>query len=153
MELRIAVDPLDGPEIADLLTGHLAEMHAHSPEDSVHALDLDELRKPEITCWSGRIGAGLVGCVALKELDPTHGEIKSMRTATGYTGRGIAAALLTHLLDVARTRGYERVSLETGTAEFFAPAVRLYRRHGFDFCGPFAGYISDPHSVFLTLRL
>ncbi|GAB2635269.1 GNAT family N-acetyltransferase [Nocardia goodfellowii] len=119
--LRISVDDLSGPDIAALLTQHLADMYANSPEDSVHALDLDELRKPEITFWAARAGDTLVGCTALKELDPTHGEIKSMRTATGHTGRGIAAALLTHLIAEARTRGYTRLSLETGTADFFAP--------------------------------
>ncbi|MEU8898064.1 GNAT family N-acetyltransferase [Nocardia sp. NPDC048505] len=150
---RITVDDLTGPDIAALLTAHLADMHVHSPEDSVHALDLDALRKPEITFWSAREHGELVGCVALKELDPTHGEIKSMRTAAGHTGRGIAAALLTHLVAAARARGYQRLSLETGTAEFFAPAVRLYQRHGFELCPPFADYAPDPHSVFLTLRL
>ncbi|MGW0249471.1 GNAT family N-acetyltransferase [Nocardia goodfellowii] len=151
--LRISVDDLSGPDIAALLTQHLADMYANSPEDSVHALDLDELRKPEITFWAARAGDTLVGCTALKELDPTHGEIKSMRTATGHTGRGIAAALLTHLIAEARTRGYTRLSLETGTADFFAPALRLYQRHGFEPCGPFAGYTDDPHSIFLTRTL
>ncbi|MEV0246202.1 GNAT family N-acetyltransferase [Nocardia sp. NPDC050712] len=149
----IAVDDLTGPDIAALLTQHLADMHAHSPEDSVHALDLVELRKPEITFWSARDGGALLGCTALKELDPTHGEIKSMRTATGHTGRGIAAALLGHLLAEARARGYARLSLETGATEFFAPAVRLYQRHGFEFCDPFADYAADPHSLFLTRTL
>ncbi|WP_228538212.1 GNAT family N-acetyltransferase [Nocardia sp. XZ_19_385] len=151
--LQITVDDLSGPDIAALLTQHLADMYAHSPEDSVHALDLDELRKPEITFWAARDGGTLVGCTALKELDPTHGEIKSMRTATDYTGRGIAATLLTHLISEARARGYARLSLETGTSDFFAPAVRLYQRHSFDFCGPFAGYTEDPHSIFMTLEL
>ncbi|MEV6276118.1 GNAT family N-acetyltransferase [Nocardia sp. NPDC051832] len=151
--LHITVDDLAGPEIAALLTQHLADMYANSPEDSVHALDLDKLRKPEITFWAARDGDALVGCTALKELDPTHGEIKSMRTADGHTGRGIAAALLAHLIAEARARGYTRLSLETGTADFFAPAVRLYQRHGFDFCGPFADYTADPHSYFMTLEL
>jgi len=151
--LRIIVDDLSGPEVAALLTQHLAEMHDNSPACSVHALDLDALRDPSVTFWSAREDSELAGCAALKELDPAHGEIKSMRTATHRTGRGIASMLLNHLIAEADARGYQRLSLETGTADYFAPAQRLYARHGFELCAPFADYVEDPHSVFMTRAL
>ncbi len=147
----------DSPTRADvvaLLTEHLADMYATSPAESVHALDPSSLATPEITFVTARDGAGrLLGCGALKALDPRHGELKSMRTAAGARGRGVATRVLTHLLAVAAGRGYTRVSLETGAEEYFAPARRLYVRHGFVPCPPFAAYVPDPHSVFLTLTL
>ncbi|RDI64741.1 GNAT family N-acetyltransferase [Nocardia pseudobrasiliensis] len=151
--MRIVVDDVTGAELIDLLGGHLADMYEHSPEDSVHALDLDGLRKPEVTLWTIWDENTLAGCGALKELDPTHGEIKSMRTAPVVRRRGVGALMLGHILAEARTRGYDRVSLETGTAEFFSPARRLYERHGFRPCPPFADYAEDPHSIFMTLAL
>ncbi|WP_157110566.1 GNAT family N-acetyltransferase [Nocardia anaemiae] len=151
--LRIVVDDLSGPEVAALLTQHLAEMFDNSPEDSVHALDLDALRRPNVTFWSAWEDDELAGCGALKQLDPSHGEIKSMRTASDRTGRGIASALLKHLISEARARDYQRLSLETGASEYFAPAQRLYARHGFEICAPFADYVEDPHSVFMTRTL
>ncbi|WP_433684111.1 GNAT family N-acetyltransferase [Nocardia sp. CA-119907] len=152
-DLRIVVDDLSGPKVAALLTQHLAEMYDNSPADSVHALDLDALRGPDITFWSAWEDSELAGCGALKRLDATHGEIKSMRTATDRTGRGIAATLLNHLIAEARARGFHRLSLETGASDYFAPAQRLYARHGFEVCPPFADYIEDPHSVFMTRTL
>ncbi|MGV9818541.1 GNAT family N-acetyltransferase [Nocardia xishanensis] len=151
--LRIAVDDLTGSDIVDLLATHLAEMHANSPAGSMHALDLTELREPGITFWSARENDELLGCGALKRLDAIHGEIKSMRTAAGYTGRGVAAALLRHIIGEARARGYRMLSLETGAAPYYLPAQRLYARHGFQVCPPFGGYTDDPHSVFMTLAL
>lgn len=151
--LRIEVDDPATPDVTALLTEHLDDMRAHSPADSMHALDLAALRDPAVTLWSAREGEVLVGCGALKYLDPAHAEIKSMRTATGHTGRGVAAAVLTRVIAVARDRGHRRLSLETGAAEYYRPAVRLYRRHGFRICGPFADYAPDPHSVFMTLTL
>ncbi|MGV9613864.1 GNAT family N-acetyltransferase [Nocardia xishanensis] len=151
--LRIAVDGLTGPDIIDLLATHLAEMHANSPAGSMHALDLTELRQPGITFWSARENDELLGCGALKQLDATHGEIKSMRTAAGHTGRGVAAALLRHIVGEARARGYRRLSLETGAAPYYLPAQRLYARHGFQVCPPFGEYTDDPHSVFMTSAL
>ncbi|WP_433760534.1 GNAT family N-acetyltransferase [Nocardia sp. CA-135398] len=151
--LRIIVDDLSGSQVAALLTQHLAEMYDNSPEDSVHALDLDALRGPNVTFWSAWEDDELAGCGALKHLDPTHGEIKSMRTASDRTGRGIASALLEHLIAEARARGYQRLSLETGASEYFAPAQRLYVRHGFEICAPFADYVEDPHSLFMTRTL
>ncbi|WP_067700384.1 GNAT family N-acetyltransferase [Nocardia jejuensis] len=151
--MRIVVEDLTGAEVIELLREHVAEMLDNSPEDSMHALDLDGMRKPEVTCWSVWDGTELAGFGALKELDPTHGEIKSMRTVAARQGRGAAALLLGHIIEQARERGYRRLSLETGASEFYAPAVRLYARHGFTHRGPFADYTEDPHSVFMTREL
>lgn len=151
--MRIVVDDLTGPEVIGLLEAHVAEMLANSPEESMHALDVAALQKPDITFWSAWDGGELAGCGALKELDPTHGEIKSMRTTAGFRGRGVASQLLRHILGAATARGYARLSLETGSSEFYRPAVRLYERYGFEHCGPFADYREDPHSVFMTRAL
>ncbi|WP_378732079.1 GNAT family N-acetyltransferase [Nocardia brasiliensis] len=151
--LRIVVDDLSGPEIAALLTDHLSDMAAHSPAESMHALDLAGLRRPEITFWSGWDGDTLAGCAALEQLDDEHAEIKSMRTAATHKRRGIASILLRHLLAEATARGYRRVSLETGAGEFFVPAQKLYAAHGFEFCDPFGDYQLDPYSVFMTRTL
>ncbi|MBF6138222.1 GNAT family N-acetyltransferase [Nocardia otitidiscaviarum] len=151
--MRIIVDDLTDPRVIALLEAHVAEMLDNSPEDRMHALDLDGLRKPEITCWTVWDGADLAGCGALKELDATHGEIKSMRTIGARRGRGVGGMLLRHIVEQAAGRGYERLSLETGAADFYLPAVRLYQRHGFTHCGPFADYAADPHSVFMTRSL
>lgn len=151
--LQIRPDPVTGPEIVDLLTAHLREMIRITPEGSVHALDLDGLRRAEITVWGAWEGATLLGCGALKEIDPTQGEIKSMHTAAAHRGRGIAQALLDTILAEAGRRGYARVSLETGATAAFAAAQTLYRRNGFTDCGPFADYRADPHSLFLTKPL
>ncbi|MFE2954857.1 GNAT family N-acetyltransferase [Nocardia tengchongensis] len=151
--MRIEVDDLTGPEVIGLLEAHVTEMLANSPEESMHALDVAALRKPEITFWSAWDGGELAGCGAIKELDPAHGEIKSMRTTDAYRGRGVASQLLRHILAEAGARGYRRLSLETGSSEFYRPAVRLYERYGFEHCGPFADYAEDPHSVFMTRAL
>jgi len=151
MEIRI--DDLRGTEIRALLEEHLRSMRALSPPESVHALDLDKLRRPDISFWTVWHDAVLVGCGALKELDRTHGEIKSMRTPAALRRRGAGRAILAHIVDVARRRSYERLSLETGATEAFAPAHRLYESFGFRRCGPFGDYAPDPNSVFMTLRL
>ncbi|WP_405165704.1 GNAT family N-acetyltransferase [Nocardia sp. NBC_01499] len=153
LELRIVANDLAGPEIAALLTEHLTDMAAQSPAESVFALDIDALRRPEITFWSGWDGDTLAGCAALKHLDDEHAEIKSMRTAATHKRRGVASILLRHLLAEATARGYRRVSLETGTPEFFVPAQKLYAAHGFEFCGPFGDYQLDPYSHFMTRTL
>jgi putative acetyltransferase len=152
---RIEVDDLTSLDIIQLLGEHLASAALHSPPESIHALDLDRLRQPNITFWSARHESELLGCCALKELDSRHGEIKSMRTAPGHLRKGVAARLLEHLLGEATRRGYQQLSLETGSMEAFAPARRLYGRFGFEACGPFADYVEDPYSVFMTrwLRL
>lgn len=151
--MQIRIDPLTGPEVVALLQEHLDDMRLHSPPESIHALDLGKLRAPGITFWSAWEDDALVGCVALKELDPTHGEIKSMRTGRAHRGKGIGVALLRHVLDEAARRGYLRLSLETGSMAAFVPARTLYARFGFEPCGPFGEYVEDPHSVFMTRDL
>jgi len=148
MELRLG--DLSSPQVIQLLQEHLRSAALHSPSASVHALDVAALRKPEITFWSVWEGSELMGCGALKELDPRHGEIKSMRTAISHQGKGVAARLMRHLLEEAARRSYRRLSLETGSMEAFAPARRLYARFGFEACEPFADYVEDPYSVFMT---
>lgn len=151
--LRIVVDPLTGPEIAALLQEQLDEMYRRSPPESVHALDLDRLRAPDITFWSAWDGDVLLGCAALRELDPAHGEVKSMRTVARARRRGVAAALLSRVVEEARRRGYRRLSLETGSQPAYVPARALYARAGFRPCAPFADYVEDPCSTFMTLAL
>ena len=151
--MQIRVDDLRGPEIAELLVAHVAFCRDSSPPESTHVLDLDALRSPAITFWSAWHDATLLGCAALKELDPSHGEIKSMHTAAQHRGRGVALALLVHVVDAARSRHYRRLSLETGSMEAFAPARALYARFGFAVCEPFGDYRLDPNSVFMTLEL
>ncbi|HEX7492432.1 MAG TPA: GNAT family N-acetyltransferase [Candidatus Limnocylindrales bacterium] len=151
--MLIRIDDLRGPEIVALLEEHLEEMHATSPEESCHALDLDELRRPEITFWTAWDGEVLMGCGALKEFDSTHAEIKSMRTVAAQRGRGVATAMMERILEEAATRGYERLSLETGSGDFFGPARALYEKFGFIACPPFAGYRDDPNSYFMTREL
>ena len=153
MDLVIRREDLNGPEIAALLQTHLDDAARHSPPASVHALDLEGLRVPEITFWSAWSGGALLGCGALKELSPVHGEIKSMHTALVHRGKGVAGRLLTHILNEAKARSYQRLSLETGSMAAFAPARALYTRFGFKTCGPFAAYREDPNSVFMTLDL
>lgn len=151
--IEIRIDDLSGPEIAQLLREHLQDMALHSPPESIHALDLEALRRPEITFWTVWEGSELLGCGAIKQLDPLHGEIKSMRTAARHKGKGVAAGLLAHILEQAGRRGYRRLSLETGSMQAFAPAHRLYARYGFAMCEPFADYIEDPNSVFMTREI
>ena len=151
--MDIETDDLSRDAVHELLAEHLADMHATSPPESVHALDLTGLTDPAVTVWTLWNDAAVLGCAALKELSIVEGEIKSMRTSTAARGRGVATRLLTHVIDEARRRGYERLSLETGSQDFFAPARRLYRRHGFVACPPFGNYVSDPNSTYLTLPL
>lgn len=153
---RMLVAPEDpsAPDIVALLRQHLADMHAESPPESVHALDVEALRADHITFLAARDGDGsLMGVGAIAELAPGHGELKSMRTVPEFRGRGVAAAIVAALIDLARDRGYTRVSLETGTQEYFAAAHRLYERAGFVECGPFGKYRLDPNSRFFTLEL
>ena len=151
--MQIVLDDLSGPEVAELLGEHLRDMALHSPPESVHALNLDSLRQPDISFWNLREDGQLLGCGALKQLDDQHGEVKSMRTARAHLRRGVAASLLTHIVDEARRRGYRRLSLETGSAEAFRPAHEMYSRFGFVRCGPFGDYVEDPFSVFMTKEL
>ena len=151
--MEIRVDDLRGPEIIALLEAHLDLMRAITPPESVHALDLDALRAPDVTFWTVWDAAKLVCCGALKELAPTHGEIKSMHTAKHTRGRGFARTLLEHIIAVAKRRGYHRLSLETGATEHFTPARNLYAAFGFTPTGPFGNYAPDPHSAFMTREL
>jgi len=146
----IVVDDLSGPQIAEFLQRHVDQMRSVTPPESVHALDLDGLRRPEVTFWTMLDDSTVVGCGALKELDPEHGEVKSMRTAPAYQRRGVASGMLGHIIGQARQRGYTRLSLETGSFDFFAPARALYEKFGFEYCAPFADYRADPNSAFLT---
>jgi len=151
--MEIRSDDLAGPEIRELLAEHLRSMHELSPPESVHALDLAALRGSDITFWTAWSNSELLGCGALKELSPAHGEIKSMRTRSARRRQGVARAMLQHIIAEARARSYARLSLETGSMEAFEPARRLYEAFGFGYCPPFADYIEDPNSSFMTLEL
>ncbi len=151
--MDIKIDDLEGPEIHELLREHLRTAALHSPPESVHALNIEALRQPEITFWTVWESGELLGCGALKELDSRHAEIKSMRTSSSHLRKGVAKNLLYHMIEEAGRRGYGRLSLETGSMEAFAPARQLYAGCGFTYCGPFAGYVEDSYSVFMTREL
>jgi putative acetyltransferase len=148
----IKIDDLTGPEVAELVGEHLHGMSLNSPPESIHALNLEGLKKPEITFWSAWEGKELVGCGALKELDGQHGEIKSMRTSASHLRKGIARRMLQHIIEEAKRRGYRQLSLETGSMDAFEPARRLYASFGFQYCRPFSDYTEDPNSVFMTIK-
>ncbi|MEH7511777.1 GNAT family N-acetyltransferase [Gottfriedia acidiceleris] len=151
--MEIKVDDLTGNEVANLISEHLQGMTQHSPLESIHALNLEGLKIPEITFWSVWEQSELVGCGALKELDSLHGEVKSMRTSSAHLRKGVARCMLQHIIKEAKNRGYKRISLETGSMEAFDPAKKLYELFGFKYCKPFADYKDDPNSVFMTLEL
>lgn len=151
--MNIKKDDLQGSEICALLQEHLESMALHSPPESIHALDVAALRQPGITFWTVWESGELLGCGAIKELDSQHGEIKSMRTSSSHLRKGVAKKLLNHILEEASRRGYSRLSLETGSMEAFEPARKLYAGFGFSYCEPFADYVEDPNSVFMTRRL
>jgi putative acetyltransferase len=151
--MRIEIDDLTRPQVLALLNEHLTNMYELSPPESVHALDVSKLRGSDITFWTVWEGAELLGCGALKELSPKHGEVKSMRTPQRMRRRGAGRAVLSHIVGVARERAYQLLSLETGSAEAFLPAQKLYESFGFTYCGPFGDYKDDPNSVFMQLRL
>lgn len=153
MNVSVVLDDLSGPEVAGLLADHLASMRAASPACSVHALPLDGLRDPAITFWSAWVDGAVAGCGALKELSPTAGEVKSMRTAPAHLRRGVAAAVLTEIVATARARGYAELLLETGHGGPFDAAHALYARFGFVPCGPFADYTDDEFSRYFRLGL
>lgn len=150
---RVVEDDLTGPEIAALLTLHLSEMHAWSPPESVHAMPIERLRASDVTFFAAWDEDRLAACGAIKQLDPGHGELKSMRADPAYRGRGAGRAVLDALIAEARRRGYARLSLETGSTADFAPAHRLYLANGFVDFGPFADYREDPFSRFMTRTL
>ena len=150
MNFEIRRDNLSGADVQALVQDHITEMLSDAPIDSVHALPLDSLRKPEVTFWSAWHQGELSGCGALLELDGAHGEIKSMRTKAKFLRMGVGQAMLNRIISEANMRGYARLSLETGSAEAFKPALNLYEQNGFEVCGPFGDYKHDPHSVFMT---
>jgi putative acetyltransferase len=151
--VKIVVDDLTGPQIAEFLDEHVQEMRSITPLESKHALDLDGLRQPDVTFWSVLDGDTVVGCGAIKRLDADHAELKSMRTRSARKRSGIASLLLEHILAEARRMGFARISLETGSADFFRPARSLYEKYGFEYCEPFADYRLDPNSAYLTRTL
>ena len=152
-EITIRADDLRGPEIAALLEAHLDHMRAISPPKSVHALDLDALRAPDITFWTMWLEGKLVGCGALRELDTSHGEIKSMHTINTLRGKGLGRRILAHIIDEAERRGYDRLSLETGATDDFVVARSLYAAFGFTTCPPFGSYTPDPFSTCMTFEM
>lgn len=153
MGLGIVEDDLSGEDIRALVALHLSNMHASSPACKVHALPVEALRQPGVTFYSAWMNDDLAGMGAIREIDARHGELKSMRSAPDWLGKGVGEAILLHLLEVARARGYTRVSLETGQGPAFEPALGLYRKHGFVNCAAFADYVLDDFSQCLTLKL
>lgn len=149
-EISILVDDLTSEATLQLIARHLDGMHEYSPPESVHALDVDALRDPAVTFWSAWIDGELAGIGALKALDPTRGELKSMRVDDRFRGAGVGRALLRHIISDARARGMTSLWLETGTTPDFAPAQRLYESEGFTTCEPFDGYVHDAFSRFMT---
>lgn len=151
--MEIKVDDLSGQAIADFLEEHINDMKAISPPESKHALDIKGLKQADITFWTMREKVALAGCGALKELSLNHGEIKSMRISKNVRGKGLASKMLQHIISEAETRGYQRLSLETGSMDYFKPAIALYKKHGFAVCAPFANYKEDPNSIFMSKLL
>ncbi|WP_159650479.1 GNAT family N-acetyltransferase [Vibrio atypicus] len=151
--MEIKIDDLNGGEVIQLLEEHLADMYATSPPESVHALDVSALKSPEITFYSSWRDDELLGCVAIKALDNTHVELKSMRTSNNARNQGVASKLLSHVIEQAREKGFATISLETGSQEFFKPARSLYEKYDFSYCEPFGDYQEDPHSRFMTRQL
>ncbi|MFI1160756.1 GNAT family N-acetyltransferase [Streptomyces sioyaensis] len=151
--MDISIGDLYAPDVVELLEGHVRELRGVTPPESVHALDLEGLRHPEVAFWSVRERGELLGCGAIQGLGRRHGEIKSMRTSAAAKRKGVATALLRHMISEATRRGFWRLSLETGTEEFFAPARTLYEKFGFHYCPPFGDYQEDPNSAFMTRLL
>jgi len=152
-EFEIRVNDLGATEVIELLSEHLRSLGAVSPPGSCHALNVDKLRAPGVTFWTVWDGDHLLGCGALKELDPGHGEVKSMRTANAHLRRGAASVVLEHIVGVARRRGYKKLSLETGAGGYFAAAHGLYKKFGFRDCAAFGDYRPDENSRFMTMEL
>ncbi len=153
MSIEITSSDPGQPEALALLERHLDHVRLHSPPEGVYALDLEGLRAPDVSFWVAKLEGRVAGCGALKELEPTHGELKSMHTLEELRGRGVASALARWILAEARARGYARISLETGSQPEFEGPRRLYAQLGFEPCGKFADYPGLPHSAFMTLAL
>ncbi len=151
--MNIKLDDLSSEKVVQLIGGHLQNMTLHSPPESIHALGVEQLKKPDMTFWSAWERDELVGCGALKELDTRHGEVKSMKTSPNHLRKGVARKILQHIIKEAKIRGYKQLSLETGSMDAFIPARNLYEESGFRYCEPFADYRDDPNSVFMTKKL
>lgn len=151
--MEILIGNLESDDVKQFLLEHHEDMLKHSPFESVHALDLTSLKDPSVSFWTARINGELAGCGALKKLSEQHAELKSMRTAQKFLRKGVAAKLLTHMLEVAQKEAFEEVSLETGTMKAFIPAQELYKRFGFVECQPFSNYQEDPFSMYFTKRV
>jgi putative acetyltransferase len=151
--MEITLGDLADPRVVDLLRCHLKHSRAHTAPGSAHALDIRGLQAPNITFWTAWDGETLVAVGALNQLSEDHGEVKSMRTVQAAQRKGVGSAMLQHIIAFARSRRISRLSLETGSWDYFRPAIALYRKHGFVDCGPFADYVQDPNSVFMTLDL
>jgi putative acetyltransferase len=151
--MQITLGDLTDSRVIDLLHYHLTTSRAETAPGSAHALDLKGLQSPDITFWTAWDGETLIAMGALKQLSGDHGEIKSMRTVAAARRKGVGSAMLQHIIAIARSRGMSRLSLETGSWDYFRPAVALYRNHGFVECPPFADYVPDSNSIFMTLDL
>jgi putative acetyltransferase len=151
--ITIVAGGLDDPRVVALLRHHITTAAAQTEPGSAHALDVGGLKAPGVDFWTAWEGGTLLGTGAMKQLSPTHGEVKSMHTAEPARGRGVGAAMLSHIIAAARAKGMTRLSLETGSWDYFRPAHALYRKHGFVECGPFEGYVEDRNSVFMRLEL
>jgi putative acetyltransferase len=151
--MRIELDDVSSPQVLALLEEHLRNMHEITPEGQVFAFDAQKLRVPDVTFWTAWENGVLLGCAALKELSQAAGEVKSMRTPVRLRRQGVGRALLSHILQVSRERGYRQLFLETGSHPAFSPAQTLYRSVGFRECGPFGGYRDNGFSVFMSFRL
>jgi putative acetyltransferase len=151
--IQITLGDLTDPQVIDLLLYHFTSARAQTSPGSAHALDLNGLKSPDITFWTAWDGETLAAIGALKQLSEDHGEVKSMHTAVAARRKGVGGAMLRHIIACAQSRGISRLSLETGSWDYFRPAVALYLKHGFIACPPFAAYVSDPNSIFMTLDL
>lgn len=151
--MRILRGDLADPRIIALLRYHFDRCHEVTPPGSAHVFDVSRLAAPDIDFWAAWEGGILLGVGAMKPIDARNGEVKSMHTASAARRRGVASALLSHIIDTSRARGLTRLSLETGSFEYFAPAVALYKSHGFEDCAPFGDYRPDPNSLFLTREI
>jgi len=152
-EYRIVEDDLTGEAVVELLAFHLAEMHTLSPPCKVHAMPVERLRQPDVTFYSAWEGDNLAAVGALREIDATRGELKSMRATPDYRGKGAGEAILIHLVEEAKRRGYDWLGLETGRPAAYIPAQNLYRKHGFAPCEDFGDYIGDDFSMCMSRAL
>ena len=153
MKIEIQINDLSAPEVQALIAEHLSGMHSNSPPGQVNALALDSLRHPDVTFWAAWCGKNLCGCGALKELDSSSGEVKSMRTRAVFLRKGVGQAVLNEILGTAHKRRYRRLYLETGTGAAFAAAHALYLRNGFQWSGPFGSYAATDFNVFMEKAL